>query len=91
MQKQSFTFLKIFVLNILCCIHICTHIMYVHYFTDNGIDKDSIAHLTPDLMKELIPKVGLRIKFNKKWQQHFSKAEDVTHVCLYFISYVNIS
>jgi len=34
----------------------------MHLFTENCIDKDAIANLTSDLIKELIPQVGLRIK-----------------------------
>ncbi|XP_024877873.1 uncharacterized protein LOC112458459 isoform X2 [Temnothorax curvispinosus] len=37
-----------------------------------------MANLTPELMKELIPQVGLRIKFRKKWQEHFKTTENVT-------------
>jgi len=44
--------------------------MYMHLFTENCIDTDAIANLTSDLMKELISQVGLRIKLNKKWQEH---------------------
>ncbi|CAL1685105.1 unnamed protein product [Lasius platythorax] len=50
----------------------------IKHFEENCIDKDSMANLTSDLIKELIPQVGLRIKFNKKWQEHFNKIEDVT-------------
>jgi len=56
----------------------CT--IYMHLFIENCINKDVIANLTSDLMKELIPQVGLRIKFNKKWQEHFKKIEDITNV-----------
>jgi len=52
----------------------------MHLFTENCIDKDAIANLTSDLIKELIPQVGFRIKFNKKWQEHFKKIEDITNV-----------
>ncbi|XP_029666681.1 uncharacterized protein LOC115237645 [Formica exsecta] len=51
----------------------------IKHFEENCIDKDSIANLTSDLIKELIPQIGLRIKFSKKWQEHFNKVEDVTN------------
>ena len=57
----------------------------MHLFTENCIDKDAIANLTSDLIKELIPQVGLRIKFNKKWQEHFKKIEDITNVGVHLI------
>lgn len=59
--------------------------MYMHLLTENCIDKDSIANLTSDLIKELIPQIGLRIKFSKKWQEHFNKVEDVTNVGIHLI------
>lgn len=43
-----------------------------------------MANLTPELMKELIPQVGLRIKFCKKWQVHFKTTENVTSVRTHF-------
>lgn len=43
-----------------------------------------MSALTPELIKELIPQIGLRIKFNKKWEKHFKNIEDVTLVRTYY-------
>lgn len=34
---------------------------------DNAISDDNFADLTEELIKELIPAIGLRIEFLKKW------------------------
>ncbi|XP_066595383.1 uncharacterized protein [Prorops nasuta] len=40
-------------------------------FTENCIDQDALQKLTPQIIKELIPEIGLRTKFLMKWQQMF--------------------
>jgi len=54
-------------------------------FIEKCIDKDAMTGLTSNLIKELIPQIGLRIKLKKKWEKHFNKINNVTSVCTHFI------
>ncbi|XP_039309196.1 uncharacterized protein LOC105204400 [Solenopsis invicta] len=45
---------------------------------ENAITDDNFSELTPDLIKEMIPKIGLRMEFLKKWKAVFKTELDVT-------------
>lgn len=49
------------------------------YFTDNEIDDDAFPHLDAQTIRELIPKVGPRIKFVQKFEEFRARngADDV--------------
>lgn len=49
------------------------------YFTENGIDPSVLSKLSQDMMKELIPNIGLRIKFLDNFEKYLqiSNVQDV--------------
>lgn len=49
------------------------------FSTENGIDVTAFALLDELSIKELIPKVGLRLKFLKGWREEVS-SKDVMHL-----------
>lgn len=40
---------------------------------ENAIDDDNISRLTPELIKELFPKIGLRLHFLDKWMATYGQ------------------
>lgn len=53
-------------------------VSFFNVHADNDIDSAALQHLTATLIKELIPKIGLRIKFMKKWEEHFKRSQDAS-------------
>lgn len=46
-------------------------------YTEQAIDITILKSLTPDIIKELIPTIGLRIRFTMKWEEHLGISKDV--------------
>ncbi len=47
----------------------CTSYVYAQYYSDNDVDGDALMLLTDDMIKQLIPSLGLRSKFLAKWKK----------------------
>lgn len=58
-------------------------ILFFCYIAE-GIDKTLLKSLTPDLIKGLIPNIGLRMRFTMKWKENFGIPNNVT---IFFINY----
>lgn len=58
---------------------------YIYFqFLENAITDENLSDLTPELIKEMIPKIGLRMEFLKKWMAVFKTELDVsTHIYVY--------
>jgi len=65
----------------LCCYFVIKQIfLTINYFwiyTAQAIDITLLKSLTHDLIKELIPNIGLRMRFTIKWKEHFGISNDV--------------
>lgn len=47
----------------------------LHDFIENAIDDDNFLKLTTDLIKELLPKIGLRLHFLENWMSTYGQQE----------------
>lgn len=54
------------------------------WFLENVITDANLPELTPELIKEMIPQIGLRMEFLKKWTTEF-KTEKMSHVNAHII------
>ena len=56
-------------MNYICYKHL--DLLHVFFFsTDNCIDEEAMKLLNEENVKQLIPKIGLRVKFLNKWKLH---------------------
>lgn len=51
--------------------------LLICWFIAQAIDIHLLKNLTPELIKELIPNVGSRMRFITKWEEHFGTSKNV--------------